>query len=172
MSGSLTTGSQHVALDLGMLRNGDESGTLSVGATHLTLVIVGGQAYEYVSKDFFKTIQQASHVPASACATICGKYISVSASPFSSFNLPGMTHQIESKMPVVTSVSHISSTTYEGQPAYELSGEGVRLYLAKNGTHYLLGMVAPTKFGTLNFSQWNAVSPISAPPASKIVNIG
>ena len=171
MSGTLTEQGRTVTLNLGMLRSGDMSGTLSVGSTHLTIVVAGGKAYELVTKAFFKTIQQQSHVPSSVCALMCGKYLAVPISSFSTFNLPGMTGQIEKKIPVAKAVGSVRDTSYGGEPAYELVGSnGTKLYLARNGTHYLLGMTVGT-FGTLNFSDWNKVPPVTPPPASQVYNL-
>ncbi len=171
MTGTLHQQGKTVTLNLGMLRNGDMSGMLNVGSTRFTLIVTGGKAYALVTKEFFKTIQQNSHVPDSVCNLMCGKYIAVPVGTFTSFSLPGMTKQIEKKIPVPSSV-HATVTTYRGQPAYELSGDGTRLFLARNGVHYLLGMVAPANFGVLNFSDWNAVPPVKAPPASQVYTVG
>lgn len=172
MSGTLHEQGKTVTLNLGMLRNGDMSGTLNVGSTHLTLIVTGGKAYELVTRDFFKTIQRRSHIPNSICNLMCGKYLAVPVGSLTSFDLPGMTDQIEKKIPVPSSVVTVRATTYRGQPAYQLSGKGTRLYLARNGVHYLLGMVAPESFGVLNFSDWNAVPPVTPPPASKVYGVG
>lgn len=172
MSGSLTVQGQSAKLDLGLLRSGDASGTITLGTTALRVLLVDGSAYAYVSKAYFTYLGQSQHVPALACALICGKYIRVPAGAFSKFDLPTMIGQLGGKLPVPTSELHVSVTTYAGQPAYELSGHGLRLYLAEHGTHYLLGIVDPAKFGTLNLSEWNSVPPISPPPASDIVHLG
>jgi len=83
-----------------------------------------------------------------------------------------MENQVGGKLPVPTSELRVSVTTYAGQPVYELSGHGLRLYIAENGTHYLLGIIDPAKFGTVTFSDWNSVPPISPPPASEVINLG
>ncbi len=171
MTGTLHEQGKTITLNLGMLRNGDMSGTLNVGSTHLTLIVTGGKAYELVTKEFFRTIQQHTHVPDAVCNLMCGKYLAVPIGSFTSFSLPGMTSQIEKKIPVPSSIVAVR-TTYRGQPAYQLSGDGTKLYLARNGVHYLLGMVAPANFGMLNFSDWNAVPPVTPPPASQVYNAG
>jgi hypothetical protein len=168
VSGTLTEQGKTVTLDLGMLASGDMSGKLTVDATQLTLLVTSGKAYELVTKAFFKTIQQSSHVPDSLCAKMCGKYLAVPGSAFASFDFPSIRREIEKKLPVPSSAPHVTSTTYNGVAAYKLSGQGVALYVAAHGTHYLLAVAEPSKFGTLNFSDWNAVAPVSPPPASQI----
>jgi hypothetical protein len=58
-----------------------------------------------------------------------------------------------------------------GQPAYRLTDpEGDYLYVAKNGTHYPLEITRPGS-GTLSFSEWNSVPPISAPSARQVISL-
>jgi hypothetical protein len=171
ISGGGTFSGQHVVMNVGLIRSGDESGTIVVGTLPVTLVSVGGVDYVYVSKAFFNYLHATRGVPNSSCARICGKYIKLANSPFSSkFNFGLMTRQIKNKLPVPTSVPHVKVTTYHGQSAYELyDNQGRKVFIAKDGVHYLLGMVLPGKFA-LNFSQWNAVPPVTAPPPSKVIS--
>jgi hypothetical protein len=170
MSGSGTFSGQHVTMNVGLFRSGDESGMITVGALPVTLVSVGGVDYVYVSKAFFNYLHTQKGVASSACATMCGKYIKLTTRPFSSkFNFGLLTRQVKNKIPVPTSVPHVRVTRYGGQPAYELyDSQGMKVFIAKNGVHYLLGMVRPGQF-TLNFSQWDAVPPITAPPAGQVI---
>lgn len=172
VSGNLSYSGKPVTINVGMFRSGDMSGEITVGPLQVTVLSVGGTTYEYISKKFFNSLRASQNLPASECALMCGKYLKVPSSSFSSFSLTAIAHEVDSKIPVPTAVPHIRATRYEGEAAYEMSGQGLKLYVAKNGTHYLLGLVDPAKFGTLNFSQWNAVPPVSAPPASKIFSIG
>jgi len=66
----------------------------------------------------------------------------------------------------------VSVTTFDGQPAYELSHAGQAAFFAKNGHHYLIGYRARKQGVAISFSEWNSVPSISPPPANKIVNIG
>jgi hypothetical protein len=170
--GTLHHQGKTVALNLGMLRSGDMSGTIDLNSIHATLVVAGGKAYELVTKDFFKIIQQHTHVPNSVCSLMCGKYIAVPIGSLASFNLAGMTSQVDKNLPTPAG-AHVTATTFHGQPAYQLIGrDGTRIYLARNGVHYPLGMVAPSNFGVVTFSDWNAVPPVTQPPASRVFNPG
>jgi hypothetical protein len=132
------------------------------------VIVVDGKAYAYVSKAYFKYLHTTQHVAASMCWDMCGKYLQLSAKAFRALSLPVLSSLIVSQIPVPTSVPGLKTVTYQGQSAYLLTdGTGTALYVAKNGTHYLLGMVAPGNV-RLTFSQWNAVPPATAPPASKI----
>src|SRR5262249_18508762 len=152
----------------GMFRSGDMTGHVIEGPLNVRVVGVKRTFYYYVNKTFFSYLHAREHVPLSACKQICGKYIPVSSAKLAKFTLGNLVRQIETGLPVPVSVPSIRATTYQGQAAYELSNDkGQEVFVAKNGTHYLLGMVDPGKF-RLTFSQWNAVPPVSAPPASKI----
>ncbi len=167
MSGTLSSGGKVVTVNVGEFRSGDMSGTITAGPLAEQVVSAGGKAYVYVSKKFFNSMHTSQGVPASACALMCGKYLALPASTFTSFGLSAIGKSVESKFPVPSQVPNLVVTTYQGQPAYEMSGSGVHLFVAKNEPHYLLGCII-AKVGTLSFSDWNAVPPISAPPASKI----
>jgi hypothetical protein len=171
VTGHLIAQGHKVTMSVGMLRSGNMSGTVTYKSTAVDLVVVNGKAYELVTRAYFKLIQRSGHVPSSVCALMCGKYIAGPTSAFKSFSLPGMISSIEKKIPVPSSVPHLSVTTYQGQAADKLSGDGV-MYVAERGPHYLLGMADPAKFGALTFSDWNAVPAVSAPPASKIYSAG
>lgn len=156
-------------LDLSMFRSGNIRGTIKEGALNGSVVGVGGHFYVFVDKAFVNYLHTTQHVPLSACKTICGKYVAIPKGTLGELTLSSLVKQIETGVPVATSVPSIRVTTYQGQPAYELSNDkGQQVFLAKNGTHYLLGMVDPGKF-RLTFSEWNAVPPIVAPPPSKII---
>jgi hypothetical protein len=171
ISGSGTFSSQRVSMNIGLFRSGDEAGTVNVGALPVTLISVGGVDYVYVSKAFFNYLHSTRGIANSACATMCGKYIKLSTPSFSSrFNFNLLTRQVEKKIPVPTSVPNLKVTTYQNQPAYELyDNQGQKVFIAKNGVHYLLGLIKPGAF-TLNFSQWDAVPPIVVPPASRVIS--
>jgi hypothetical protein len=172
VTGSLADRGSTVALSLGLFRSGNMDGTIKLDGADVKMLIIGSTAYEYMSREFFAVIAAEDKLPASACAAICGKYLSTPASSFAQFGFRSLSAEVVQKMPVPQSVPHITVVTYEGQPAYKLSGQGSSVYIAKNGAHYLLGLVDPAKFGTLNFSQWNSVPPPVKPPASQITSTG
>ena len=166
--GSGTFSGHAVTLDLSMLRSGDLSGTIKAGPLSEQVVSSGGSTYIYVSRAFFTYIQQTQHAPASACALMCGKWLKVPAGSISGFNLSSLSNQFIKKVPIATTVPHLVTTTYQGQPAYKLSNDkGQEVFVAQSSPHYLLGIVEPGKF-TMTFSQWNAVPPVTPPPANKI----
>jgi len=173
ISGGLVQSGKSLHLDVGFIRSGSLSGTLSgpfagIQAT-FKLVIVGGKGYILLDKQFFNAISKTNNIPASACATICGKYIAVPATQFGDFSLNGLTHSVfkgnNKAAPGVT------TTTINGQAAYRVTdGHGSYLYVAENGTHFPLE-ITKSGTGTLVFSDWNSVPPVTAPPASQVITL-
>jgi hypothetical protein len=169
VSGEVPYKGESYDLNLALSRSGDLSGTISTPIQEIKLVIVGGTAYQYVSKEFFSQLVQLQKEPASLCAVICNKYLKTPPSgQYTPFTLTSMISEFNSAMPNVSST--VTPTTFARQPAYELTEpDGSKAYIARRGKHYLLG-VAGSKEGELAFSEWNAVPAIVAPPASQIAN--
>jgi hypothetical protein len=173
ISGSVAQSGKNLHLDVGFFKSGPESGVISgpfLGAqSTFKLIVVGGKAYILLDKALFDAIAKSHSIPASACATICGKYIETSATQFGDFNLNGLTHSMLKGGN--KAVGGVTVTSINGQPAYRVSdGHGSYLYVAKNGTHYPLEITKPGT-GTLTFSEWNSVPPITAPPASQVISV-
>lgn len=154
---------------------GDLSGTIKAGPLDEKVVVVGGNSYVYVSKAIFNYLQKTQHVPSTACALMCGKYVKVPGSSFTSkFSLPVLAAAVEKKVPVPAAVGQVKVTSYNGQPAYELSDGKNHVFIAEHGTHYLLGIKGSenAKHGTISFSEWNSVPPVSAPPPAQVFSAG
>jgi hypothetical protein len=174
LSGTITDNGKIVRIDLGFFRSGAVGGSIGGQFTgsssiSLDLIVTGGAAYLLVNKQYFNSVLRLGGVPASACATLCGKYLKLPARQFKSFDLNGLTnHTFDPKIKLSGTVT---TSTINGQPAYRLSDTvGNYLYVAKNGTHYPIEITRPGS-GTVVFSEWNSVPPISAPPASRIVSL-
>jgi hypothetical protein len=166
--GTGTFSGHAVTLNLGMHRSGDISGTITAGPLSEMVLSSSGSTYIYVSRAFFSYIQQTQHVPASACAAMCDKWLKVPSGSISSFSLSALSNEFIKKVPTASSVPHLTTTTYEGQAAYKLSNDkGEEIFITQSSPHYLLGIVKPGTF-TMNFSEWNAVPPVSPPPANKV----
>jgi hypothetical protein len=151
-----------------MSRSGDLSGTISTSMQQIKLVIAGGTAYQYVSRDFFAQLVLLQKVPASECAVICNKYIkTLPSGQYAPFTMTSMISGLNSTMPRAS--SSVTLSTFAGQPAYKLTEpDGTYVYVAERGKHYLLAVAA--KKGELTFSKWNSVPAIVAPPASQVAN--
>ena len=173
--GTVVENGQAVTMDVGMFRSGDLSGTIKAGPLDEKVVVAGGSSYVYVSKAFFSYLRKSEHVPGSACALMCGKYIKVPGSSFTSkFSLSVLARSFQKQVPVPAAVGQVKVTSYHGQPAYELSDGKTHVFIAEHGTHYLLGVRASDngKHGTVSFSEWNSVPPVAAPPPGEVFNAG
>jgi hypothetical protein len=169
ISGLVSYKGTKYSLNLAMFRAGDVSGTIGNGSVQVTLIVVHGKAYEYISRKFFNQVSKSQGVPAAACALICDKYIAVPAGHYGTFNLASMTRLFDSTMP--KSNATVKVTTFGGQPAYELTEpDGSQAFIAQQGRHNLLAVRATGK-GSLTFTEWNSVPPLTAPPASKIAKL-
>lgn len=166
--GNGTFSGQAVTLDLSIFRSGSLSGTIKAGPLDENVIRSGGTTYVYVSKAFFSYIQKTQHAPASACRVMCGRWLKVPAGSVNGFSLSSLSSQFVKKVPVPTTVPHLTVTRYQGQSAYKLSNDkGEEIFVAQSSPHYLLGLVEPGTFA-ISFSEWNAVPPVSPPPANKV----
>jgi len=172
LSGHMRVQGRPLTVDLKMLRSGDSAGQMTLSGASFRYVRVGSKTYAYVSRSFFRYLRSTRPIPASACAVICGKYVTVPIGAVPGFSLGGLAKMIGKHVSVPRETPHMIVTTFEGQPAYELSHAGQAAFFAKNGHHYLIGYRARKQGMAMSFSQWNNVPPISPPPAGKIVNIG
>lgn len=161
-----------LSVDLGMLRNGDVSGTFTAGTLKVEIVTAAGRSYAHLSKAYYTALrQQIGALARLACARVCGKWIVVPAGQLAGLNLKSFIEHVGTKLPAQRTVTHMRLTTYQGQGAYELSNsKGQKIFIAAAAPHYLLAGIEPGKF-TLNFSQWNSVPPIQPPSAGEIVKV-
>jgi len=174
LSGTMTDSGKVIKIDLGFFRSGAVSGTI-VGrfdgrsSISLDLIVTGTAAYVLVNKQYFNSVLRLGGVPASACVTLCGKYLKLPAKQFSSFNLNGLTNQTFNQNIKLSGT--VTTSIINGQPAYRISDTlGNYLYVAKSGNHAPIEITRPGS-GKVVFSEWNSVPPISAPPASRIFRL-
>jgi len=104
---------------------------------------------------------------------MCGRYLSLPASQLGqagSITMSGLMNQLLSKVPSPKGDTSdvFVRTTVNGQPVLKGSGDGVTVEVAWSGTPYPL-LITKAGAGTVTFSQWNAVPPITPPPASDII---
>jgi len=172
LAGHMRVQGQPLTVDLKLLRSGDSAGQMTLNGANFSIVRVGSDTYVDVTRSFFRYLRSTRPVPASACALICGKYVKLPAGAIPGFSLGNLAKMIDKHVSVPKETPAVSVTTFDGQPAYELSHAGQAAFFAKNGHHYLIGYRARKQGVAISFSEWNSVPPISPPPASKIVNIG
>jgi len=172
VSGHIRHHGQRLAADLQMLRSGDAAGQISLDGATMHIVRVGTDTYVHVTKSFFRYLVSIRHVPSSACALICGKYLILPPHAVPRLSLANLAMMMDKNMSVPKAVSNVGVTTYDGRPAYVVTASGRAAFFAKNGHHYLIGLRNQKHGMAISFGQWNSVRPISPPPADKIVKLG
>jgi hypothetical protein len=175
LSGVLSNGGKPIGLNLGLIRSGEFSGTLTQNGIPLTVIDAGGKAYVKATAAYLRELR----APAAVCSVMCGKYVEVTPaqarSLSGSLSMSALLSSFSGKLPPLTNAG---TTTVNGQKGQVLRGpDGSRLVVAATGTPYPLqavgrqGAGGQQSNGTLNFSQWNAVPRPVPPPASQVVNL-
>jgi hypothetical protein len=173
MTGNVTSGSQAVSFDLTFVGASGLAGTMTVGGASLGLLTVAGQTYIKINSSFLALAK----APASDCKKVCGKYVKVPASDAQSItgalSMTGLIEGIFSKLPATAKTSKVDfvPATYQGQPVLQFKHAGYSLDVARNGKPYPLAITAPNG-EYLDFSDWNAVTLPTPPPASQVVTLG
>lgn len=172
LAGQLRSHGTAVDLNVSLIRSGAFSGLIKSGATKLDMVAAGQDVYIKVTSAFLKL----AHAPAAACAQACGKYVAEPASEAEAITgdleMSSLLANVTSALP---SYQKAGTTTIGGRPALALHGsDGSTLYVAAAGTLFPLRAIAPksSDAGELDFSEWNAVPPIAAPPAADVISLG
>jgi hypothetical protein len=170
MAGTTTDGSQQIRFDLSFYGKSGLSGTITEKGGGFSVLTVNGESYIRADTAFLKFAK----VPSSACAAICGKYIELPSSYASqitgSLSMSALFRQAFAKLPSAISKSEVFiPATYGGQPVLKFQHGGDTIDVASTGTPYPVLISAP---GTIiTFSEWDAVSAPTAPPASSVLNI-
>jgi hypothetical protein len=174
ISGATAEGGQAVHLDLSMTRAGGMSGTMAVGPGPVTILATGGKVYLKLTADALKTM----HLPASACALVCHKYLQLSQADARGFT-GGMGWSTLLNPASFSGRNRADGkvsgpVTVNGQSAWAVRAkDGSTGYVAARGPAYLLRVTPPRGQGNgqINFTQWNSVTIPPAPPASQVVTL-
>jgi hypothetical protein len=170
LAGKLSDSGRAIALDVGVFRSGDLSGTITQNGVPLRLVGSKGKVYVKATPEFLRQLK----APAAVCTVLCGKYVQMSGPQGNelsgSLSMTNLTHSLLNGLPKFTKDG---TTTVAGQQAIVLRGtDGSTLDVAAHGKPYPLRIVAPpSHHETVLFSQWNAVPAPAAPPANQVINL-
>lgn len=171
----------NVTLDVSAFWSGAMKGAIEEGGLKAELLSAGGRTYLYIDKALINYESRLHNIPASACALVCGKFIRVPDMLYSAFSLKRLNRVLAKLGPPISTRANKSGkkppaprvrlTTFDGQPAWELSADGIAVFIARNSASYVLGMVN-RKSGVVRFSEWNAIPPIRAPRADQVIRLG
>jgi len=172
MAGWVKQGSQTVTIDV-RFTGTSSAGTFGVNGQSFYLLSLNGKTYIKVDAAFLKT----ANAPASVCAKVCGKYVEAPATTGSQITGALSLHQLISKVFTNKNVSSaaasgcvFSPATFNGQPVLQCRQGGYTVDVAAHGKPYLVYFAAPRE-QQMAFSEWNAITPLAAPPASQVVSL-
>jgi hypothetical protein len=171
-SGSVLVNGKLESMDVIMTKSGSLSGSVTEGGVKFTILVTGGKPYIKLNKAFL----QLAHIPASACATACGKYLELPSSQAKSLtsglSMSTLANQAFGTPPTPAQASvRLVPSQYGGRPVWFGRYRSYTVDIARTGKPYLLAMTA--KNGqVLRFSGWDTASVPGPPPASELVTPG
>jgi hypothetical protein len=120
---------------------------------------------------------RVENAPASLCATICGKYVELSASGAiqitALLSMQQLVKEVFSNANMTSAAASgciFSPATLSGQAVLQCRQGGYTLDVAAHGKPYLVYWGGPHG-QHLAFSDWNAVTLPAAPPSSQVVSL-
>jgi hypothetical protein len=174
IKGEVITGGKTQTIDLA----GDRAGTntralVNDGTGQAELLTVGDSVY--IKAD---TAYWTEHASATAAAVAAGKYVKVPAAMVGTdaLKVGSLLDGAFTDLPLAGLLQKVEATNLDGTPAYvladRLNPQAGRIYISADGNARLLRIVSTkSNAGTLDFSEWDAVPPSSAPPADQLVTI-
>ena len=169
VSGQLLRNRVPFGVDLDVTRNGDAAGTISQRGTTLHVVAADRKIYLKVTPAF---LREAS-MPASACATACGKWVEVSSAEASELTGDFSIQQLVTPLVSMAKPAAAGKVTVRGQPAWVLrAGDGSTVAVSAGAQHYpLLARRGGNLHEVVEFSQWNSVATPKPPPPSQLLQL-
>lgn len=178
VKGTINNSSTTKAVKLQINIAGDRAGKnmraiVNDGTGEIEILTTGGQTYLKADTAYWTKNGSAAIAKLAA-----GKYIKIP--PESAAGIGGLTvgtllDQILAKdMSTATKLNtKVAKTTVNGVPAYAMTTktDNTKIYVSADGQARLLRVEAAKDQGTVDFAEWNAVAPVSAPPADQQVEI-
>lgn len=176
VKGSFTADGKKMQIDLAGDRVGKSSRAIvNDGTGEVEILTVNGNYYIKADAAFWT--KNGSSVIAELAAD---KYVKVPAGSASALGnltvgalLPQILDPDMSKAEKLT--TNVEKTQVGGVPAYlitdRIGSDGSKMYVSADGTARLLRLEGPKDEGSLDFTEWDAVAPMTEPPASQIVTI-
>jgi hypothetical protein len=172
LAGSGLDGSQTVVMNMSF-SSGALSGTVGVNGKILYILSVDGKTYIKIDAGFL----QVANAPASACAKYCGKYVEFPAATASQITGSLSLHQIltqafnnKNTKSAEQSSDVFSPAMLNGQHVLQVKDSGYTFDVAAHGKPYPLYLTGPHG-ENLSFSDWDTVTPPTAPAPSQVISI-
>jgi hypothetical protein len=169
ISGQLSRSGVPFGVDLNVTRSGDAAGTISQRGTPLHVLAADSKIYLQVTPAF---LREAS-MPASACATACGKWVEVTSGEASELTGDFSIQKLVAPLISAPKLTTAGKVTVHGQPAWVLrAGDGSTVTVSAAAQHYpLLAQRGGSPHTVVEFSQWNSVPAPKPPPASQVLHM-
>lgn len=167
VSGSLTSGSTPVTLDLDLVAGKGGRGEISENGTSFKLILLGDTAYISGSPAFYRKLGGTA-----AAQLFNGKWLKASATTgeFSSFGqLADMRKLIDSALAVNGVLAKGATSLVNGQQAIAVTdtSKSGTLYVATTGKPYPIELSkGGAESGKITFDRWNQPVAIAAPAGS------
>ena len=172
VKGSVMDAGKKLTIDIAGDRDGKNTrAVVSDGTGQAELLTVGPTVY--IKAD---TAYWTKHASAAAAKIAAGKYVKIPAGTgVGDLKVGTLLDGSFKDLPLAGALQKVETATVNGTPAYVLAdriGGGGMIYVSADGKAHLLRIVSTKASpGTLDFSQWDAVPPTSAPPADQLVKI-
>jgi hypothetical protein len=169
ISGQLLRNGVPFGVDLDVTRTGEAAGTISQRGTPLHVVAANSKIYIEVTPTF---LREAS-MPASACATACGKWVEVTNSQASELTGDFSIQKLVTPLISAPKLTAAGKVTVNGQPAWVLrAGDGSTVAVSAAAQHYpLLARGGGSGHEVVEFSHWDSVPAPKPPPASQLLHL-
>lgn len=174
VTGTSNQSGQPIGLNLSLVKGHGCEGTLSEGNVgSFKLIYNGTSVWIMPDKKFWE--QQANSIGASAVARYEGKYIKTSPGNSTGFGAMAGLCSVRQLLKSGTSSSFgtPAKTQFDGQSALKIPDKtkNSSAYVSDTATPKILGITKPgSSGGTVTFTYPSAPPPITAPPASEVVD--
>jgi hypothetical protein len=172
MAGFVVHGTRTATIDLSFTVD-SVAGTVGLNGATVDLLSLNGKTYVKLDAAFLKSVK----APASACVTICGKYVELAAASASqltgSLSLRQFQQQLFSRK-AMNSLAPIDCVfvpaTVNGQAVRQCRHGAMTIDVVAHGKPYPVYVTGPHG-EHVTFSDWNAVTLPAAPPASQVISL-
>jgi uncharacterized protein YceK len=174
IKGEVTTAGKQMKIDIAGDRAGKNTrAVMNDGTVGAELLTVGASTYIKADAAYW-----AKNGSAAIAKMAAGKYIKIPArTGTDDLKVGTLLDGVFAKdLPLAGLLQKVEATDLAGVPAYVLTdkagGENGKLYISADGQSNLLRIVSvKSSSGTMDFTDWNAVEPMSTPAASEVVKI-
>lgn len=174
IKGVVNSAGKKLTIDVSGDRDGKNTrAKVNDGTAEVELLSVGGNIYIKADKAYW-----TENGSAAAAKIAAGKYVKVPAGSglMDDLKVGTLLDGVFKDLPLAGAFQEVEEADVDGVPAYRLAdkigSQDGQIYVSADEKAQLLRIVSTkANAGTLDFTEWNAVPPMSAPPASEQVKV-